>query len=215
MKDRREDHLIALVDKEDRIIAYEDKLKVHREAMLHRAFSVVVINSKGQWLIQRRALQKYHSGGTWTNACCSHLQKGQSMQDAVRSRLMAEMGIEAHPQFVHSFHYRAEFENGLTENEMDHVYLVRWDGEPTPDPREVMDWKWCDPAEIEKALGEHPEDFSAWFPMVYELLVREASDQNHSEGRKEGRIVRSKITFDRLKSSRNFNPWNGRKETRT
>ena len=181
MKDRSEDHLIALVDKEDRIIAYEDKLKVHQESLLHRAFSVVIINSQGQWLMHRRALQKYHSAGAWTNTCCSHLQKGQSMQDAVRSRLKSEMGIEALPQFVHSFHYRAEFENGLTENEIDHLYLARWDGEPTPDPEEVMDWKWCEPEEIEKALESHPEDFSAWFPMIYELLSSERSNQTRTE----------------------------------
>jgi isopentenyl-diphosphate delta-isomerase len=179
MRDRREDHLIALVDKEDRIVGYEDKLKVHREALLHRAFSVVVINDKGQWLIHRRALQKYHSGGTWTNTCCSHLAKGQSIEEATRARLKSEMGIDADPVFVRSFHYRAEFDNGLTENEIDHIYRARWEGEPKPDPTEVMDWKWSYPGEIEKALAEHPEDFSAWFPMIYELLTSGESDQAH------------------------------------
>jgi len=181
MKDRRDENLIALVDEQDQIIGYEDKLKVHQEAMLHRAFSVVVINSKGQWLMHRRALQKYHSGGAWTNTCCSHLAKGQSMEEATKSRLKSEMGIEANPSFVRSFHYRADFDNGLTENEIDHVYLAHWEGVPRPDPKEVMDWKWRDPSEIEEDLANHPEDFSAWFPMIFELLTSEKSDQSQPE----------------------------------
>jgi isopentenyl-diphosphate delta-isomerase len=184
MTDSGEDHLIALVDEDDRIIGYEDKLTVHQEGLLHRAFSVVVINSKGQWLMHRRALHKYHSAGSWTNTCCSHLLKGQDMQEAVRTRLLSEMGIKANPVFVDSFHYRAAFENGLTENEIDHVYTALWEGEPKPDPGEVMNWKWCDPAEIEKALDTYPEDFSAWFPLIYELLKnRSALNQAQSESK--------------------------------
>ena len=106
------------------------------------------------------------------------------MEEAVRTRLHSEMGIEARPEFVRSFHYRADFENGLTENEIDHVYVALWDGEPRPDPDEVMDWKWSDPGDIAKALDTYPEDFSAWFPLVYELLTSEESDQTQSEANK-------------------------------
>jgi isopentenyl-diphosphate delta-isomerase len=92
------------------------------------------------------------------------------MQEATQKRLLAEMGISAQPEFVDSFHYRAEFDNGLIENEIDHVYIARWEGEPDPDPEEVMDWKWCNPEEIEEDLNARPRDFSAWFPMVYDVL---------------------------------------------
>jgi isopentenyl-diphosphate delta-isomerase len=162
--------MIALVDEKDRIVGYENKLKVHQEGLLHRAFSVVVINSKGQWLLHRRALDKYHSGGSWTNACCSHLTNGDAMAQASKKRLLGEMGIDAQPEFVTSFHYRAEFDNGLIENEIDHVYMVRWDGDPDPDPAEVMDWKWMSQEEIEVQLASGTENFSVWFPLIYKLL---------------------------------------------
>jgi isopentenyl-diphosphate delta-isomerase len=170
MEKKKTDTLIALVDPQDQIVGYGDKLKVHREGTLHRAFSVVVINGKGQWLLHRRALEKYHSGGLWTNTCCSHLGEGESMQEAAHKRLKSEMGISAQPDFVDSFHYRASFDNGLIENEIDHVFIARWDGSPDPDPGEVMDWKWCSPEQIEEDLDARPEDFSAWFPMIYNLL---------------------------------------------
>jgi isopentenyl-diphosphate delta-isomerase len=176
MEREKADTQIALVDDHDRIVGYDDKLKVHREGILHRAFSVVVINGRGQWLLHRRALEKYHSGGSWTNTCCSHLTRGESMEEATRKRLLSEMGIRAHPEFIKSFHYRADFENGLIENEIDHVFVARWDGDPDPDPDEVMDWKWCHPDEIEEDLDARPEDFSAWFPMIYDLLKPVLSD---------------------------------------
>lgn len=172
---------IAIVDKKDRVIGYENKLKVHQEGMLHRAFSVVVINSKGQWLMHRRALDKYHSAGSWTNACCSHLTNGDVMQQASKKRLLAEMGVDAHPEFVESFHYRAQFDNGLIENEIDHVFIARWDGNPDPDPDEVMDWKWMSQEEIEAQLASGAENFSVWFPFVYDLLKPRLSDQSQPE----------------------------------
>jgi len=178
MNSAKSHNRIALVDEADQIVGYEDKLLVHQRGLLHRAFSAVVINTKGQWLMHRRALDKYHSGGAWTNTCCSHLTQGESMAEATRNRLFAEMGIVANPEFIESFYYRAEFDNGLTENEIDHVFLARWDGDPDPDPGEVMDWKWSSPEEIEEALIKHPEEFSAWFPRIYQLLQPILSDQS-------------------------------------
>lgn len=169
-KKKAESTQIAIVDQDDNIVGYEDKLTVHQEGTLHRAFSVVVINSKGQWLLHRRAREKYHSGGSWTNTCCSHLSEGESMQEATQKRLLSEMGIDAKPEFLKSFQYRASFDNGLVENEIDHVYIANWNGDPDPDPEEVMDWKWCHPEEIEEDLDARPQEFSAWFPMVYDLL---------------------------------------------
>jgi len=181
MGDKNTGEMIALVNKEDRIVGYEKKLKVHQEGILHRAFSVVVINSQGQWLMHRRALDKYHSAGTWTNACCSHLTNGDAMAEASKKRLLAEMGIDAHPEFVESFHYRAELDNGLIENEIDHVFIARWDGDPDPDPGEVMDWKWMSPGEIEAQLAAASDNFSAWFPLIYKLLKPRLSNQSQPE----------------------------------
>jgi isopentenyl-diphosphate delta-isomerase len=170
MSTKNTDSHIALVNEQDEITGYLDKLKVHQDGILHRAFSVVVVNQEGQWLMHRRALDKYHSGGAWTNTCCSHLKLGESMVDAARNRLSSEMGISADPEFVESFHYRATFDNGLVENEIDHIFIAIWDGSPKPDPEEVMDWKWCLPEEIEKELASRGEVFTPWFPLVFNLL---------------------------------------------
>ena len=170
MSTNNTDSLIALVNQQDEITGYQEKLKVHQDGILHRAFSVVVINREGQWLMHRRALDKYHSGGAWTNTCCSHLKSGESMLDAAQNRLSSEMGISAHPEFVESFHYKATFDNGLIENEIDHIFIAYWDGSPKPDPEEVMDWKWCHPEEIEKELASRGEVFTPWFPLVFNLL---------------------------------------------
>jgi len=169
---------VILVDRNDNELGKMEKIEAHKKALLHRAISVFIVNSRGEWLLQRRALHKYHSNGLWTNTCCSHLTRGESMQEASQKRLLSEMGISAQTEFVDSFQYRAEFENGLIEHEIDHVYIARWEGEPDPDPDEVMDWKWCFPNEIEEDLNARPKEYSAWFPMVYDLLKPVLSKQS-------------------------------------
>lgn len=164
------ENLIAVVDKADNITGYLDKMEVHRKGVLHRAFSVVVINSSGEWLIQRRAAGKYHSGGVWTNSCCSHLRQGEKMDIAARERLRFEMGVDAELLYNNTFHYTARFDNGLTENEIDHIYIARWDGIPVPDSDEVMDWRWMAPAIIAKELSDNPEGWSVWFPYLFDIV---------------------------------------------
>ncbi|MFN2379992.1 MAG: isopentenyl-diphosphate Delta-isomerase [Bacteroidales bacterium] len=172
------ENLIAVVDAGDNITGYHDKIEVHRKGLLHRAFSVVVINGKGEWLIQRRAAGKYHSGGVWTNSCCSHLIQGKEMDVAARERLRFEMGVDAEPVYSETFHYIARFDNGLTENEIDHIYVARWDGIPMPDPDEVMEWRWMTPAMIAKELSGNPERWSAWFPRVFDIVAAQVL-KNH------------------------------------
>ena len=163
-------NLIAVVDTGDNIIGYKDKMEVHKKGLLHRAFSVVVINSSGEWLVQRRAAKKYHSAGLWANTSCSHLRDGEEMNSAVSERLRLEMGIDAKPYYAGTFHYIAQFDNGLTENEIDHIYVTRWDGVPVPNPAEVMDWRWMTTALIEKELSGNREKWSAWFPYIFDIL---------------------------------------------
>jgi isopentenyl-diphosphate delta-isomerase len=169
------ENLIAVVDAADNITGYQDKMEVHLKGVLHRAFSVVVINNRGEWLIQRRAAGKYHSGGVWTNSCCSHLRQGEEMNIAAGERLRFEMGVDAQPLFTDRFHYTARFDNGLTENEIDHIYIARWDGVPVPHPDEVMDWRWMTPVMIAKELTAYPERWSAWFPSVFNIVTARES----------------------------------------
>src|SRR4030042_2763439 len=124
---------IILVDENDREIGTEEKLKTHEQGKLHRAFSIFVFNSKGELLLQRRAKGKYHSGGLWTNTCCSHPREGEKLEEAVHRRLKQEMGLDCPLKEAFSFIYKVRFENGLFEHELDHVFIGRVDGKPVPD----------------------------------------------------------------------------------
>jgi len=133
---------IVLVDKDDREVGKAEKMAVHKKGLLHRAFSVLVFNSKGELLLQQRAKEKYHCGGLWTNTCCSHPRKGETVSQAAHRRLLEEMGVDCELEEIFSFSYRVDFPNGLTENELDHVLIGKSDSRPKPDPKEVEQWKW-------------------------------------------------------------------------
>jgi isopentenyl-diphosphate delta-isomerase len=132
--------MVASVDENDNIIGEEEKIKAHQEGKLHRAFSIFVFNSKGQMLIQKRAKEKYHSGGLWTNTCCSHPRPGEPIEKAAHRKLKEEMGFDCEIKEIFSFIYKVKFDNGLFENEYDHVFLGKFDGKPMPDSTEVEDW---------------------------------------------------------------------------
>src|SRR6185436_4500009 len=121
---------IILVDEQDQEIGTMEKMEAHRKGVLHRAFSILIFNSKGEMLLQKRAKSKYHSGGLWTNACCSHPLPGESMKDATNRKLLQEMGIAVPTEFAYSFQYRAELDNDLVENELDHVFVGLYDKSP-------------------------------------------------------------------------------------
>lgn len=143
-----------------------EKLEAHRLGKLHRAFSVVLFNPKGEMLLQKRSASKYHSGGLWTNACCSHPQPGEPMKAALQRKLKQEMGIDLLPDFAFKFHYRAELDNGLIENEVDHVYSGVFDGKPLSNPEEVESWKFENLETIRQRMLSNPEDYTAWFKLI-------------------------------------------------
>jgi isopentenyl-diphosphate delta-isomerase len=157
---------VILVDAEDREIGTMDKLDAHRRGLLHRAVSAFLVDSDGRHLLQRRAYGKYHSAGLWSNTCCSHPSPGESAAEAVSRRLREEMGVTVSLTPLFRYTYRAELENGLIEHEVDHVFLGRFDGVPSPDPAEVSEWRWiaCDALEAEMALA--PGNFTAWFRLL-------------------------------------------------
>lgn len=160
-------NLVILVDREDSEIGTADKLEAHRAGQLHRALSVFIVNANGEMLLQRRAAQKYHSGGLWSNACCSHPCPGEQTADAALRRLREELGFGTELEQFGDWYYRAEVGGGLIEHELDHLYSGTWSGTAVPDPAEVSDMSWMSVAEIHARLAEDPEQFTAWFPEIF------------------------------------------------
>jgi isopentenyl-diphosphate delta-isomerase len=165
-----ENHVI-LVDADDRQIGTMEKVQAHRDGLLHRAFSIFLFNSRGEMLLQKRAPGKYHTGGLWTNACCSHPRSNEPIEQALPRRLMEEMGIEARMKKAFNFTYRSELDNGLVEYELDHVYIGRFDGTPEPNPLEVCEWAFKSVEEIRKEINDTPDKYSPWFLLMFEKVV--------------------------------------------
>ena len=158
---------VILVDDQDRVVGEMDKLQAHKEGLLHRAFSVFLFNSKGEMLLQQRAEEKYHGGGLWTNACCSHPQWNETNEEAAGRRIEEELNIKAPLEEIFSFTYCEKVENGLTEHEFDHVFVGFYEGEIKPDPEEVMDVNWKSMEEIEGQLERKPELYTSWFKIAF------------------------------------------------
>ncbi len=164
---------LILVDEQDNPVGYETKLRAHENGgRLHRAFSIFIFNDAGEVLLQRRAAGKYHFGGLWTNACCSHPRRGQSTLDAAHTRLQEEFGFDADLTERFTFIYRApDPTSGLTEHEFDHVFTGRFDGEPRPNPDEIGDWKWVWPEELLADVKARPDTYTPWFRLVVERVL--------------------------------------------
>jgi isopentenyl-diphosphate delta-isomerase len=164
---------IVLVDEQDRPVGYAAKLPPHQNGgRLHRAFSVFVFNRRGEMLLQQRAAGKYHFGGLWSNACCSHPRRGQDVADAAAARLRYEFGFDAPLTPLFTFIYRAEDPaSGLTEHELDHVFTGAFDGIPQPNPSEVGDWKWVAPADLHADVLANPDRYTPWFKLVLERVL--------------------------------------------
>ena len=126
---------IILVDEHDNAIGTMEKMEAHRRGVLHRAFSIILFNSNGEILLQKRSKSKYHSGGLWTNTCCSHPLPNESIQDATRRRLKQEMGIDLQPEFAFKFIYKTPLDQNLIEHEYDHVFIGTFDGDPCDQQR--------------------------------------------------------------------------------
>lgn len=158
---------LILVDGNDRAIGAGTKLQVHLDGVLHRAFSVFVFDRDGRMLLQRRAIGKYHSGGLWSNACCGHPAREDTREEA-KKRLAEEMGFSCELHAAGSFVYKARVSEEMIEYEYDHLYLGRFEMDPTPDPREVDAWAWIDLSELMSRMRKHPHEFSAWFMKIFE-----------------------------------------------
>jgi isopentenyl-diphosphate delta-isomerase len=161
---------LILVDENDLAVGTAEKMEAHEKALLHRAFSIFIFNSKGEMLLQQRALSKYHSGGLWTNACCSHPYFEQDTLAAAEKRLLEEMGFKTPLTKAFAFVYKANFDNGLTEHEYDHVFIGRYDGAILPDKDEVESFCFMSMAELKAAMQLHPQKYTAWFKIALPKL---------------------------------------------
>jgi isopentenyl-diphosphate delta-isomerase len=167
-----ENERVVLVNARDEEIGTMPKLDAHRTGQLHRAFSVFIRNDEGKILLQRRADEKYHSGGLWTNACCGHPRPGEHVQTAAGRRLREEMGIECDLTEISAFTYRAELGNGLIEHEFDHVFSGEFAGTPIVSAREVREWQWISLNDLEDWVARDRSAFTVWFTDALEALLR-------------------------------------------
>jgi isopentenyl-diphosphate delta-isomerase len=158
---------VILVNEQDEPTGTMEKIAAHKKGLLHRAFSVFIFNSKGELLLQRRALNKYHSGGLWTNSCCSHPEPGEETPVAAQRRLQEEMGFTSPLEKIFDFIYKAEFDNGLTEYEFDHVFAGEYEGTIEYNKEEVMDYCYKSLRDVRSSLKEHPQKFSSWFQLAF------------------------------------------------
>ena len=169
MKEER----VILVDEQDNEVGMMEKIEAHEKALLHRAFSIFVLNDAGQMMLQRRALSKYHSPGLWTNTCCSHPRPGESLEEATRRRIVEEMGFECEMHEVFSFIYKAAFDRGLTEHELDHVFMGIHNDDPLINPEEAEEWKWIDVDDLLADIKENPDNYTVWF----KIALKEMEDK--------------------------------------
>lgn len=162
---------VILVDGNDLQVGQMEKMEAHQKGLLHRAFSVFIFNSKNELLLQQRAFDKYHSGGLWTNTCCSHPRIGESNLDGANRRLMEEMGMQADLKWVFDFTYRAEFESGLVEHELDHVFFGQSDLLPVINRNEVETFKYVNLEALKDELQLNPQDYTPWLKICLEKVM--------------------------------------------
>lgn len=164
---------VILVDENDNPIGTAEKLEAHRNNWCHRAFSVFIFrkHKENEVLLQQRAHTKYHSPLLWTNTCCSHPRPGEDIIQAGQRRLKEEMGIDTELKSLGSFHYIAHFNNGLVENEVDHVLIgCCEDNDIATDPNEVEAHRWVSLDNLRKELKEHPDHFTPWLEKALKLI---------------------------------------------
>ena len=162
---------VILVDTADSELGTMEKIEAHEKAVLHRAFSVFIFNDRGELMLQQRAAHKYHSPLLWTNTCCSHQRQGESNIQAGKRRLQEEMGFEVDLEEKFHFVYKAEFDNGLTEHELDHVMVGYYNEEPIINLEEVASWRWIDMEVLQKDMKDNPQDYTVWFKIIFDRFV--------------------------------------------
>lgn len=168
--------LVILVDQNDNQTGVMGKLEAHKKALLHRAVSVFIINSKGEWILQRRAFDKYHSNGLWTNTCCTHPNPGESAYESAQRRLKEEMGIECRLVELFTFKYLEKLDNELTEHEFDHVFFGVTDKEPVINASEVEEWEAVTFDDLHDDIVKNPSDYTFWFKEIYEKVYLHISE---------------------------------------
>ena len=162
---------VILVDDHDSPLGEMEKMEAHRLGKLHRAFSIFVFNSKGEMLIHQRALSKYHSGGLWTNACCSHPRPGEAVEAAAHRKLQQEMGFDCPLKWKFAFVYHVPLDKGLQEHEYDHVFLGTFNSVPKLNPEEAAAYKWIAPDALEKDVKARPAHYTEWFKIALERVL--------------------------------------------
>ncbi len=169
---------VILVDKTDHQIGEMEKQEAHIKGLLHRAFSIFIFNSKGEVLLQQRAFHKYHSGGLWTNTCCSHPRNGETTIQAANRRLMEEMGMSCVLTEEFSFIYKAKLDNDLYEHELDHVLFGTTDLLPQINKEEVADYKYSSFQDIQQEMKKYPDRYTAWFKICFDEVLKKRSLAN-------------------------------------
>ena len=164
---------VILVNEQDTPIGLMGKLEAHQKALLHRAFSVFILNDKGEIMLQQRAASKYHSPNLWTNTCCSHPRQDETTIEAGKRRLREEMGFVTELTDILSFIYKAPFDNGLTEHELDHILIGYYNAPPTINPEEVADWRWELPEKIKEDIAKHPHRYTEWFKIIFDKFLHQ------------------------------------------
>ena len=167
---------VILVNEADSPLGLEEKMKAHELGLLHRAFSVFVFNSKGELMLQQRALDKYHSPGLWTNTCCSHPRENEIVEEAAHRRLMEEMGFDCQLKKAFHFTYHADVGQGLTEHEFDHVFFGFTDNHPVINKDEVNSWKYMPMEKIKERLDLNPDEFTTWFIIAFREVEKRLSE---------------------------------------
>jgi isopentenyl-diphosphate delta-isomerase len=158
--------LVILVNERDEAVGTMEKMEAHRKGALHRAFSVFIMNKRGEMLIQQRAEGKYHSGGLWSNACCSHPAPGEDTMDGAHRRLYEEMGFNCELEQLFTLTYKQEVGKDLTEHEIDHIYVGQFEGQPSINFTEVNSYRFVDMGELERWMRESPAEFTSWFRLA-------------------------------------------------
>ena len=170
---------VILVNEKDEQIGLSEKLTAHQNGALHRAVSVFIFNKTGELLLQKRASTKYHGAGLWTNTCCTHPRDGESNEECAHRRLKEEMGFDTELNKRFSFMYKGEVENGLVENEFDHVFFGVYNGKIKTNPEEVEDCNFVSLGNVSKDADQHPERFSIWFRIILEKFKEHLSGMEH------------------------------------
>jgi len=159
---------VILVNEQDEPIGLMPKMEAHEKGVLHRAFSVFVLNEANEIMLQQRAAQKYHSPLLWTNTTCSHQRQGETNIEAGTRRLREEMGFTTELKELFSFIYKAPFDNGLTEHELDHVMIGYYNEEPNINREEAESWKWMAIDAVKDDMQQHPEQYTVWFRIIFD-----------------------------------------------